>query len=134
VNTLRVADARVDPDRIARAYVALLGAALLLDGGVLILLNSLQIAPPGVSTGDTPHNLLHVIWGIPLLAIGVAGSIKRVVQAAVVFGTFYVALGLAGLTLHNPFGLQLGPGENVFHLTVGPLALLIGTWALTKHQ
>ena len=134
MNALRLAEARVDADRVARLYLVVLGAGLLLDGGVLILLNSLRIAPPGVSTADTPHNLLHVVWGIPLLAIGVAGSIKRVLQAAVVFGTFYVALGVIGLTLHNPFGLQLGPGENVFHLTVGPLALVIGTWALTKRR
>jgi hypothetical protein len=134
VNALHVADTRVDPDRIARLSVVLLGAGLLLDGGVLILLNALGVAPPGVNTMDTPHNLLHVVWGVPLLAVGLAGSIKRVIQAALVFGAFYVALGVAGLTLHNPFGLQLGPGENVFHLAVGPLAILVGAWALTKRR
>jgi hypothetical protein len=46
-----------------------------------------------------------------------------------VFGVFCTALGFAGVMFDDPFGLQLGPGENAFHFTVGliPLALPVSS-------
>ena len=88
------------------------------------------LAPPlPITVNDTRHNLLHVVWGVPLIAIAVTShgrSASRVAWAAVVFGVFYVGLGVLGLVLDRPFGLLLGPGENAFHFIVGPLALLLG--------
>jgi hypothetical protein len=119
--------------RVTRLYVWLLGAGLLLDGGLLLVLNALGDTRLPINTTDTEHNLLHVAWGIALLVVSVVarhGHELRAVWACVIFGVFYVALGIAGLTFSDPFGLQLGPGENAFHLTVGPLALGLGAWAL----
>jgi hypothetical protein len=42
---------------------------------------------------------------------------------------FYTALGVLGVGLHHPFGLELGIFENTFHLTAGPLTLLVGVLA-----
>jgi hypothetical protein len=123
----------IDPVRLTRLYVWVLGAGLLLDGAVLVTLNGLGVAVAGVNTSDTPQNLLHIGWGIGLLTISFAarnGGTLWPVWASVVFGAFYVALGIAGVTLKNPFGLQLGAGENAFYFTVGPLALVLGAWAL----
>jgi len=124
----------VDPLRLTRLYVWVLGAGLLLDGALLIVLNQLGVVVVGVNATDTRHNVLHVVWGIALLAVSFLarqeGRGLWPAWAAVVFGAFYVALGIAGVTINNPFGLQLGPGENAFHFTVGPLALILGAWAL----
>jgi hypothetical membrane protein len=108
---------------LVRLYVVVLGAGLLLDGLLLLVLN----------TADWRQNLLHVVSGIALLVVGVLAREDRrlwAAWAALIFGTFYVALGVLGLTLEQPFGLQLGPGENAFHFVVGPLALVLGAWAL----
>lgn len=124
----------IDPLRLTRLYVWVLGAGLLFDGAVLLVVDRLGVVVAGVNTSDTAHNVLHIVWGVALLVVSVlAGRTGRELWpawAAVVFGTFYIALGIAGVTIKNPFGLQLGPGENAFHFTVGPLALVLGAWAL----
>lgn len=122
----------VDPVRLVRIYVWILGAGLLLDGGLLLLVDWLGVSVP-VDATDVRQNLLHVAWGIALLVVSVLsrdGHDIRAAWAAVVFGAFYVALGVLGLTIDQPFGLQLGPGENAFHFIVGPIALILGGWAL----
>ncbi len=123
----------VDPVTLVRVYVLVLGAGLLLEGGGLLVADLLRFSV-GIATNDTRHNLLHVVWGVALLGIWIPSQrrhVSRVIWAALVFGAFYVALGILGLTLDRPFGLVLGPGENVFHFTVGPLALALGAWALS---
>jgi hypothetical protein len=118
--------------RVVCIYIAVLGSALLIDGAGLIVLDQLHLALP-FSTSDLRHNLLHVVWGIALLAVTMKsgpGRQRRLISAALIFGAFYTALGVVGLTVDRPFGLLLGPGENAFHFTVGPLSLIIGAWAL----
>jgi hypothetical protein len=122
----------LEPALLVRVYVLALGAGLLLEGGSLLLVNVLGL-PLAIGTNDTRHNLLHVVWGIGLLAIAATPQSRgstRVAWAAAVFGVFYVALGVLGVLLDRPFGLLLGPGENGFHFIVGPLALLLGARAL----
>ena len=125
-----------EPSRLVRLYVLVLGAGLLLEGGGLILVNALAL-PLGIGTNDTRHNLLHVVWGIGLLAVCTLpqppGAV-RIAWAALIFGVFYVTLGVLGVLLANPFGLLLGPGENVFHFTVGPIALGLGLWAVLRRS
>jgi hypothetical protein len=133
----RTRASRVDPIMLVRAYVLVAGLGLLLEGGGLLVVDRLGLSL-GIGTNDARHNLLHVVWGIALLGIWLTARGRdptRVIWAALVFGAFYVALGVLGLTIDQPFGLLLGPGENVFHFTVGPLALLLGAWALkTTHD
>jgi len=132
VNLLRAELKLIDPVRLVRLYVWVLGAGLLLDGGLLLLVDWLGVPVP-VNATDVRHNLLHVAWGVALLVVGFLardGHDIRAAWAAVIFGAFYVALGVLGLTIDQPFGLQLGPGENAFHFIVGPIALILGGWAL----
>ena len=122
----------VNPVRLVHLYLWILGAGLLLDGAVLLLVDWLGLSVP-VNATDVRHNVLHVVWGVALLVVSVLardGHEIRAAWAAVIFGAFYVALGVLGLTLDQPFGLQLGPGENAFHFLVGPIALILGGWAL----
>lgn len=110
----------VDPVRLVQLYIWVLGAGLLLDGGLLMLANWLGVAAP-FDTTDWRHNLLHIVWGVALLAVSWLsrdGHPIRVAWAAVIFGAFYVALGVLGLTIDQPFGLQLGPGETHFTLSL----------------
>ena len=107
----------------------MLGGGLLLDGGLLLGLNAFGVQSAGVNAADIGVNLVHAVSGATVLAVSI-GSTVRAPWAALVFGAFYVALGVVGLTIDRPFGLQLGPGENAFHLTAGLLALLLGAWAL----
>jgi len=133
LHTLRADLELVDPVRLLRLYIWVLGAGLLLDGAALLLVDRLGVPVP-VNATDWRHNLLHVVWGIVLLVISALakdGHEVRVAWAAVVFGTFYIVLGVLGLTVDQPFGLQLGPGENAFHFLVGPVALILGVWALS---
>ena len=123
----------LEPTRLVRTYVLALGAGLLLEGASLLLVNAMAL-PLAVGTNDTRHNLLHVAWGIGLLAVAATPHgprSTRVAWAALVFGVFYMALGVLGVVLDRPFGLLLGPGENVFHFVVGPIALVLGARSLT---
>lgn len=109
--------------RVVRLYVAVLGAGLLLDGALRLALN----------VPDVRNNLLHAVSGIVLLAVAALageGHELRTVWAAIVAGAFYVAIGVLGLTIDQPFGLQLGPGDNALHFVLGLLALGLGAWAL----
>jgi hypothetical protein len=116
------------PRRLVRVYIAALGALLLIEGAALIAVDRLGLQV-GVLVSDTPHNLLHVAWGAGLLGLVL---LRHDVAAAVIFGSFYSALAIAGVLVTNPFGLLLGPGENAFHFIVGPLALVLGIWALSS--
>jgi hypothetical protein len=132
VSLLRAELGLLDPVRLVRVYVWVLGVGLLLDGAFLLLVDWLGVPVP-VNTADVRHNVLHLAWGIALLVVSVLGRNGheiRVAWAAVIFGAFYVSLGVLGLTIDQPFGLQLGPGENAFHFIVGPIALVLGGWAL----
>jgi hypothetical protein len=122
---------RLDPAWLVRLYGLVVGASLLLEGGLLLALSALSAALPALpfATGDVRHNALHVVWGVAILTLLVTDrSAERATLVAVVFGVFYSLLGMLGLLVDRPFGLLLGPGENAFHLTVGPLALALGVW------
>ena len=120
---------------VVRCYLAVLGAVLFLEGAVLLVLGALPADRlPGVAAGiasDTLHNAIHVLWGLAILLL-LAFGLKDfgVSVLAVAFGVCSVALGVVGLLVDRPFGLLLGPGENAFHLIVGPAALLLGIWGL----
>jgi hypothetical protein len=113
---------------VVRLYGLALGAALLLEGGFYLIVTVLKI-----TTSDVPHNTLHVVWGAAILvALLEDRSNARAAVVMLIFGLFYTALAFAGALITNPFGLQLGPGENAFHFTVGPLALALGVWGLNS--
>ncbi len=121
-------------DAILRWYLWVLMGGLLLQGlGSLILRLSpaLAAAMPYVIGGifgiDIWHAWIHIIWG----SVGVGVLLTRptehaAVRLALIFGLFYTALGIAGISFHHPFGLELDLFENAFHMTAGPATLLLG--------
>jgi hypothetical protein len=132
VNFLRAEFKLVDPVRLVQTYVWVIGALLVLDSALQLLASGLGV-PVRVEAADWPQGLLHLATGVALLGVSWIsrdGYPIRVAWAAVIFGAFYVALGVLGLTIDQPFGVQLGLGENVFHIVVGAIALILGGWAL----
>ncbi len=112
-------------------------ALLLVQGSgslVLRLRPELEAALPSVLTtlmnGDTRHALLHIAWGsFGLVYLATLRTFRARLGLAFAFGFFYLALGLVALVVYHPLGMRLELPENAFHLTVGPLMLLLAFFA-----
>lgn len=126
--------------RLLRGYLLVVLGGLFVQGvGSLVfrLVPRLPAGSPLLVRGafgiDFWHSWIHIVWG----AAGVGLLMLRRDEAtaarlALVFGVFYTALGVLGVTLHHPIGLELGRFENTFHLTAGPLTLLVGMLAARR--
>jgi hypothetical protein len=113
--------------------LCLLGAALLLEGLTMLVLSRLPAAsipvPLAAFQPDPPHELIHVCWGLALLAIPfLVPRHNAATLIALAFGVFYVCLAVLGIVVYHPFGLRIDLGEKVFHCLVGPLTLAVGIW------
>lgn len=114
-------------------YLWAVMAGLLVQGaGSLVLDFNLQlrsVMPLPLATlmnGNPPHGWLHVVWGAGGLAwLLLFRSANDRIRLGAAFGIFYTLLGFLGLVVHDPFGMRLELPENAFHLTVGPLMLLL---------
>jgi hypothetical protein len=122
-----------DAAHLARWYLLALAAGLLLEGVTMLLIGS-SGAAAGLpfSAGDPRHNALHAVWGAGLLIL--LAFTRRPGALLLGFGVFYTALAFAGVLVDRPFGLLLGPGENVFHFIVGPTALALGVLTVTRRR
>ena len=121
--------------RPVRLFLLLAGSALGVQGALSLALAAAGVAPPPLVqafVADPLHATVHALWGLLMLVVlGKRYADARVLTAlTLVFGVFYTALAFLGLFVHHPFGLSLGPGENVFHFLVGPTALVAGWRAL----
>jgi hypothetical protein len=95
----------------------------MLEGAALLFAAAVNLPVPYAL--DNRHNALHVVWGLLILGVlATSRDSSRLVSVALLFGIFYVGLAFAGLVLVDPFGLLLGPGENLFHLIVGAGSLV----------
>lgn len=114
-------------------YVRAVMAGLLVQGAGSLLLDfnagMRSVMPIPLATlmnGNPPHAWLHVVWGAGGLAwLLLFRSANARIVLGFVFGIFYTLLGFLGVAVHDPFGMRIELPENVFHLTVGPLMLLL---------
>lgn len=117
-----------------RTYLLVLMGGLLVQGLGSLLFRvqpALAAASPLLVRGafgiDLWHSCIHIAWGGAGLGLLLARpSRPPAVALALVFGAFYTAFGVLGVTVHHPLGLELGVLENGFHLIAGPLTLLVG--------
>jgi hypothetical protein len=120
-----------------RWYLWVLMVGLLVQGlGSLLfrLAPALAAAAPyligGILGIDVWHAWIHIVWGIVGIGVLLARPSRSVaLWLALSFGVFYTALGILGVTIHHPLGLELDWFENGFHLTAGPATLLFGALA-----
>jgi hypothetical protein len=125
--------------RALEIYLWLVMGGLLLQGAGSLLLDlrpDVQAATPvllaTIMNGNPPHAWLHIVWGAAGLAyLALFRTPGAHVWLGLAFGVFYTALGFAGILLHDPMGMRLAFPENLFHLTVGPLMLLL-TWLAAR--
>jgi hypothetical protein len=121
---------------VLRWYLAVLLGGLFLQGvGSLIfrLTPALAAAAPYVVRGifgiDYWHAWIHIVWGaVGCVVLAVQRTRRAAVGLALIFGLFYTALAILGVTIYHPFGLELDWFENTFHLAAGPLTLFLGLW------
>src|SRR5262245_63015190 len=119
---------------VLRWYLWILMGGLLLQGiGSLVfrlepaLAASVPYLVRGILGIDFWHAWIHIVWGVAGVALLTFRSTGRaLVRLALIFGVFYTALGIAGVAIHHPLGLELDWFENTFHLTAGPATLLLG--------
>jgi hypothetical protein len=117
-------------------------AGLLVQGLISLLFRRVPTLPPtlpllvrGPFGIDSRHAWIHVAWGIGSMVLLSLGRTWRTsIRLAVTFGIFYSALGIAGVVTHHPFGLELDLFENAFHLTAGPLTLLLGLYSYGRRR
>jgi hypothetical protein len=133
----RVALDTLTAARLLQIYLWGAMTLLLVQGSgslILRLRPDIEAATPlllaTLMNGDIRHAILHMSWGAVGLVYLFAFRTFRVrLWLAWVFGIFYFTLGLLALVVSHPFGLRLELPENVFHLTVGPLMLILAYFA-----
>ncbi len=119
--------------RILHLYLWITMSLLFIQGSGSLLLrlrpDIAAVTPLLLATlmnGNTPHAVLHIAWGLIGLVILFTQHSQRIrLGLGLVFGVFYTLLGFLGIVIYNPFGMRLAWEENVFHLTVGPLMLVL---------
>lgn len=70
------------------------------------------------------HNVVHIITGI--LAIMAATSFRLSKLFFQVFGIIYTLIALIGFWRGDLYIIQVNTADNVFHLVVGIISLLLG--------
>lgn len=119
--------------RILYIYLWLTMSLLFIQGSGSLLLRlrpDIEAITPGLlatlMNGNIPHAILHIVWGtIGLIILMTQRSYSVRLGLGLTFGLFYTLLGIMGIFVSNPFGLRLAWQENLFHLTVGPLMLIL---------
>lgn len=127
--------------KVLAVYLWLVMAGLLVQGAGSLLLDERPDLMPAfpmlmavVMNGNPPHAVLHIVWGAFGLAyLALFRSPAAHLRLGLVFGLFYTGLGFLGIAVHHPFGMRLELPENAFHLTVGPLMLLL-TWLARRRR
>ena len=124
---------------VLRIYLCLLGASLLLQGSVSLILRIIQIPPPAFTlnsiNADPLHATIHIVWGLVMLAVLVDArrrGPRAIALLGLCFGAFYIGLALLGVLIYHPFGLRLDLGENLFHFIIGPTTLVLSIWAMNE--
>lgn len=124
---------------LLRWYLAVLMGGLFVQGiGSLLfrLAPALAASAPFLVRGifgiDFWHAWIHILWGAAGSAVVAAGRWPTIVRLALGFGVFYTALGIAGVAIHHPLGLELDWFENSFHMVAGPATLLLGALAAIR--
>jgi len=122
---------------VVPVYLWILMGGLLVQGigsAIFRIVPSLPTHMPLLARGafgiDFWHAWIHILWGVAGLTVLASSRTREpLIRLALTFGVFYTLLGVWGVLTHHPLHLELDLPENVFHLTAGPLSLLVGLLA-----
>jgi mannose/fructose/N-acetylgalactosamine-specific phosphotransferase system component IID len=83
-----------------------------------------------------PHNVVHIVSGAIALYFGFAGTLSGAKIFSLIFGVVYLALGILGMALGHPEGveshmwvvgpLHLGQSDHLIHVVLGIVFLAGG--------
>ena len=114
----------------ARVYTWIASIGLLLQGSstlAALLIPAVDRALPGLLQETqmvASHSLLHLATGLTGLATLRFGGQRGAWWFALGFGTFYVALAVAGGFSGQPLGLGLKEFDHPFHAALGAAGML----------
>jgi hypothetical protein len=127
--------------RWVRGYLVFVMVGLFLQGLGSLLFRVVPALPAhspllvrGAFGIDFWHSWVHIGWGAAgMLFLWRRREPHDAAWLALIFGIFYTTFGILGITVHHPLGLELDAFENTFHLTAGPLTLIIGIVAFALY-
>lgn len=105
----------------------------LIGGGLLILRGTVGVAmdPEFGTPGEGWHQLFHLLSGVLLVAVGVAGRPRPALVATFTFAITYGAITVGGIAgMDDVFGLiPVAASDNRLHavFTLGSLAVAVAT-------
>lgn len=119
----------------ARPWLLFLGYSLLALG-ILGLIPFVQDALHGAAFHiEGGENALHWVLGIATLVVAYAVRDRRwLAGITIAFGVAYLAVGLLGFIEPEVGAWHVGVGDNVLHLLLGVVTLLVGIAALNKER
>jgi hypothetical protein len=85
----------------------------------------------GVFLVDPVHNMVHLIAGVILFAVGYSSNCILLRRTVLAFAAFYGLLGVFGFVKPVIFGMHLNLADNLLHLGIMTSALL---FALPEHH
>ncbi len=81
------------------------------------------------------QDVLHWMLGVAALAVAYAVRDRLAVAvAAIALGAVLLALGLLGLLNPDVGGWHVGAGDNLLHLLLGTIAVLVGLVSLNRER
>jgi hypothetical protein len=119
----------------ARPWLLFLGYSLLALG-ILGLIPFVQDAMHAAAFHlEGGENAIHWVLGIATLVVAYAVRDRRwLAGITVAFGVAYLAVGLLGFIEPSVGAWHVGVGDNVLHLLLGVVTLLVGIAALNKER
>jgi len=112
----------------ARTYAKVVGVVIVLIGVGGLLLGEDPLF--GVLNIDIPEDVIHLVTGGLMAAVGFRGSDRAVRSVVGGLGVVYLLVGVLGFVVPDLFGLLQHDYEtvldNLIHLTLGVLGIVVG--------
>lgn len=117
----------VDMD-VVRTYAKVAGVVIVLIGVAGLVLGEKSLG--GVLNIDVAEDLIHLLTGGLMAAVGFRGSDSAVRAVVGGLGVVYLLVGVLGIFVPDLFGLLPSEYEtvldNLIHLTLGVLGIVVG--------
>jgi len=87
--------------------------------GLLGFVSNPLVGENGFFYTDATHNVVHILFGLVLLAVGI-WAVEQASSTMLVSGIIYILLAIIGLFTNNVLGfLQVNTPDNWLHVLLG---------------